>query len=112
MVAVNPLASARLIVVKVGSALLIDGASGAPDSAWLASFAADAARLRARGQHLVLVSSGAVAIGRRRLGLGERALSLPEKQAAAAAGQALLMAAWQDAFGPHRLSVAQLLLTA
>lgn len=108
----SPLATARLIVVKVGSALLIDGASGAPDRDWLASFAADATRLRARAQALVLVSSGAVAIGRRRLGLGERALSLPEKQAAAAAGQALLMAAWQDAFAPHEVSVAQLLLTA
>ena len=112
MGAVNPLASARLIVVKLGSSLVTDGSTGAPDRRWLAAFAADAARLRDRGQALVLVSSGAVAIGRRRLGLDQRTLSLPEKQAAAAAGQALLMAAWQEAFAPHAITVAQLLLTA
>ncbi|HXV00233.1 MAG TPA: glutamate 5-kinase [Caulobacteraceae bacterium] len=108
----SPLASARLIVVKVGSALVAEAESGEVDRAWLAAFAADAARLLGRGQSLVVVSSGAVALGRRPLGLAVHALTLAEKQAAAAAGQSLLMAAWQDALAPHRLHVGQLLLTA
>jgi glutamate 5-kinase len=112
MDAVSALSRARLVVVKVGSALVADEASGTPDTAWLAAFARDAARLRARGQGLVLVSSGAVALGRRCLGLADHGLSLPEKQAAAAAGQSLLMAAWQEAMAPHGLTVAQILLTA
>jgi glutamate 5-kinase len=104
------LADARLIVVKIGSALVAEPHSGAVDTAWLAAFAADAKEIRARGQKLVLVSSGAVAIGRARLKLPDRALTLAEKQAAAAAGQSLLMAAWQQALAPT--PAAQLLLTA
>ena len=103
------LAAARRIVIKVGSTLL-NGPDGA-DSAWLAAFAADVARLRARGQQVMVVSSGAVALGRRRLGLGRRALSLPEKQAAAAAGQSALMRAWEEALEPHAIGCAQILLT-
>ncbi|MGH7025403.1 MAG: glutamate 5-kinase, partial [Caulobacteraceae bacterium] len=106
----SELARARLVVVKIGSALVAEAASGAVDRAWLAAFARDAAAMRARGQGLILVSSGAVALGRRLLGLADRALTLAEKQAAAAAGQSLLMAAWQEAFAPA--PVAQLLLTA
>jgi glutamate 5-kinase len=106
---VSGLASARRVVVKVGSSLLI-GQDGANDH-WLAAFAADVARLRARGQQVLVVSSGAVALGRRRLGLGRRALSLPEKQAAAAAGQSALMRAWEEALEPHGLAAAQILLT-
>jgi glutamate 5-kinase len=71
----------------------------------------DAARLAKRGQQFLIVSSGAVALGRRRLGLGRRALELPEKQAAAAAGQGLLMRAWEEAFEPYGLIAAQVLLT-
>jgi glutamate 5-kinase len=108
---VNPIADARLIVVKVGSALLVSPATGLADRAWLAAFAADAARLRARGQRLVVVSSGAVALGRARLDLPRRALALHEKQAAAAAGQSLLMRAWEEALEPHGLRAAQILLT-
>ena len=103
-------ASARRVVIKVGSALLV-GADGAPDRAWLAALAADLARLRARGQQALIVSSGAVALGRRRLALARRALTLPEKQAAAAAGQSALMRAWEEALEPHALSAAQILLT-
>ena len=106
----NALAGARLIVVKVGSALVAQAHSGEVDQVWLGAFAADAARMMARGQRLIVVSSGAVALGRRRLGLADRALTLTEKQAAAAAGQSLLMAAWQQALAP--VAVAQLLLTA
>jgi len=105
------LARARRVVVKVGSALVVDQAAGTPARAWLSAFAADAARLRARGQQVLVVSSGAVALGRRRLGLTRKALTLPEKQAAAAAGQSLLMRAWEEAFEPHAISVAQVLMT-
>jgi glutamate 5-kinase len=107
----NVLRDARLIVVKIGSALIVDAATGALDRPWLAEFAADIARLAQRGQRIVLVSSGAVALGRARLGLGRRSLSLAEKQAAAAAGQSALMRAWEEALEPHGLRVAQVLLT-
>jgi len=106
---VSGLAAARRIVVKVGSALVV-GEDG-PDRAWLGAFAADLARLRARGQQVLVVSSGAVALGRRRLGLNRRALTLPEKQACAAAGQSVLMAAWEEALEPQGLHCAQILLT-
>jgi glutamate 5-kinase len=105
------LAQARLVVVKVGSALVVDEAGGRADGAWLASLAGDLARMRARGQGVVVVSSGAVALGRERLGLPRRALGLAEKQAAAAAGQSLLMRAWEEALEPHGLRAAQVLLT-
>lgn len=106
------LSRARRIVFKVGSALLVDAQTGAPDRAWLNAFCADAALLRARGQQVVVVSSGAVALGRRRLGLtGRKSLTLPEKQAAAAAGQSVLMRAWEEAFEPHGVGAAQILLT-
>ena len=106
------LAAARRIVVKVGSALLIEADRGTVDTGWLAVLAQDVARLRARGAEVLIVSSGAVALGRRRLGLplkGE--LELQEKQAAAAAGQRLLMRAWEEALAPHGLHTAQELLT-
>ena len=107
----NRLTTARRVVVKVGSALLVDPAAGQANHAWLAGMAADVARMRARGQQVLIVSSGSVALGRQRLGLGRRALTLPEKQAAAAAGQSLLMRAWEQAFEPHALTTAQILLT-
>ncbi len=102
---------ARRIVFKVGSALLVDDKTGAADRAWLEAFCADAAALRAAGKQVLVVSSGAVALGRRRLGLSGKKATLPEKQAAAAAGQSLLMRAWEEAFEPHGLGVAQILLT-
>jgi glutamate 5-kinase len=102
---------ARRIVFKVGSALLVDTETGAADRAWLEAFCADAAALRAAGKQVLVVSSGAVALGRRRLGLVGRKTTLPEKQAAAAAGQSLLMHAWEEAFEPHGIGVAQILLT-
>ncbi|AZS22886.1 MULTISPECIES: glutamate 5-kinase [unclassified Caulobacter] len=103
--------NARRIVFKVGSALLVDDDTGAADRAWLDAFCADAAALRAAGKQVLVVSSGAVALGRRRLGLTGRKTTLPEKQAAAAAGQSLLMRAWEEAFEPHGAGVAQILLT-
>ena len=105
------LAGARRVVVKVGSALLVDPGSGRPDPAWLGALAADLARLRARGQEVLVVSSGAIALGRRELALRAGPLRLDESQAAAAAGQIRLAHAWQDALGPHGVVVAQVLLT-
>ncbi|MGZ3313946.1 MAG: glutamate 5-kinase [Caulobacteraceae bacterium] len=105
------LSAARRIVIKVGSALVVDGETGEPDRAWLGALVADAARLTRRGQQVLIVSSGAVALGRRRLRLPPRALDLPAKQAAAAAGQGLLMRAWEEAFEPYGLQAAQVLLT-
>jgi len=106
----HALAEARLIVVKVGSSLLVDP-TGEADAEWLASLAADLARLRSRGQSAVVVSSGAVALGRRRLRLTRGDLTLPEKQAAAAAGQSRLMRAWEEALAPVGLTAAQVLMT-
>ncbi len=107
----SPLTAARRIVLKVGSALLVDSETGRVDRAWLHAFAADVARMKARGQQCLVVSSGAVALGRRRLGLPSRPLDLQEKQAAAAAGQSLLMHAWEEALETHGLITAQVLLT-
>jgi glutamate 5-kinase len=109
--ATDLLKTCRRVVVKVGSALVAGGESGEPDRAWLAALTADVARMAGRGQQILIVSSGAVALGRRRLSLGRRRLDLPEKQAAAAAGQSLLMRAWEEAFEPFGLAAAQILLT-
>jgi glutamate 5-kinase len=104
------LGAAKRIVVKVGSALVV-GEDG-PDRHWLGAFAADLARVHERGQQVLVVSSGAVALGRRRLSFPKRRpLTLPEKQAAAAAGQSALMRAWEEALEPHGLAAAQILLT-
>lgn len=105
------LTDAKRIVIKIGSSLMADVQSAQLRAAWLASLAADIAALHAAGKEVVLVSSGSVALGRPLLGLGARALDLPEKQAAAAAGQPLLMQAWAQALAAHGIRVAQLLLT-
>jgi glutamate 5-kinase len=105
----SPLAHARRIVVKIGSALLVEKAE--PRVAWLDSVAADIAALRARGVEVVVVSSGAVALARGTLGLTRKVLKLEEKQAAAAVGQIRLAGAWDHALSAHGLRAAQLLLT-
>lgn len=105
------LAGARRVTIKVGSALVIDAATGTPNRAWLDGLARDVASLIAEGKTVMIVSSGAVAIGRRHLGLGSKRLKLDEKQAAAAAGQPRLMAAWDEAFSVVGLKTAQVLLT-
>src|SRR5215510_6511290 len=107
----SPLSKARRVVIKVGSSLLIDQETGKPHEARFAAIAADAAKLRAEGKAIVIVSSGAVALGRRALGLKPGKLRLEEKQAAAAAGQPRLMRAWDDALARHDAPVAQALLT-
>ncbi|MBL6081311.1 glutamate 5-kinase [Belnapia sp. T18] len=109
--ALPDLAAARRLVVKIGSALVVDERTAAPREAWLASVAADIAALRARGTEVVVVSSGAIALARRALGLTRKRLKLEEKQAAAAVGQIRLAGAWQAALAGHGLAAAQLLLT-
>lgn len=108
---VNRIAAARRVVVKIGSALLVDRASGRLDAPWFEDLVADVARLRRRGQEVLVVSSGAIALGRRHLGLRSGTLRLEESQAAAAAGQIRLAHAWQEALGRHEIPVAQVLLT-
>jgi glutamate 5-kinase len=104
------LAAARRVTIKVGSSLLIDPTGTGVRKAWLASLGEDIAALRKAGKHVVVVSSGAVALGRVHLRL-KRSARLDHKQAAAAAGQALLMQAWEEALAPHAIPTAQLLLT-
>ncbi|NOG72392.1 glutamate 5-kinase [Roseicella sp. DB1501] len=105
------LATARRVVVKIGSALVVEERTAAPRAGWLASVAADVALLRARGTEVILVSSGAIALARRALGLTRRKLRLEEKQAAAAVGQIRLAGAWAAALDSVGLPAAQLLLT-
>lgn len=105
------LRAATRVVVKIGSALLVDQGSGKLRRQWLEGIAADIAAIKARGQDVVIVSSGAIALGRRHLGLPKGALPLEEKQAAAAVGQIRLTHAWQDVLGDHGLTTAQVLLT-
>lgn len=104
------IAAARRVTIKVGSSLLIDPQTGAARREWLAGLAADIAGLRGESRRVAVVSSGAVALGRAHLGLKASA-RLDYKQAAAAAGQALLMQAWDAALGRHGIVAAQLLLT-
>jgi glutamate 5-kinase len=105
------LTRARRVVVKLGSAQLMDARTGARTGRFDA-LAADLAALRSQGRDVVLVSSGAVALGRPRLGFspGEN-LSLEQKQACAAAGQARLIQLWDTALAPHGLPAAQALLS-
>ena len=105
------LAEAKRLIVKIGSALLVDDATGDLRRAWLEAMVEDVARCRKRGQEVIIVSSGAIAVGRRHLGLAGRALKLEEKQAAAATGQIRLAHAYQEALARHGITVAQILLT-
>ncbi len=102
---------ARRLVIKIGSALLVENATGLIRTEWLQSLAADVAALREKGQEVLIVSSGAIAVGRRHLGLSHGDLRLEEKQAAAATGQIRLAHAFQDALLGHGITVAQILLT-
>jgi glutamate 5-kinase len=105
------LADAKRIVVKVGSSLLVDGDKGRLNRSWLESLAADVAASRRRGQEVILVSSGAIALGRRHLKLGTGKLKLEESQAAAAVGQIRLAHAYKELLETHEITVAQILLT-
>ena len=107
----QPLQQARRVVIKVGSALLADAGTGTVKRDWLQTLAADIADLRQRGQEVLLVSSGAIALGRKQLAFPPGRLKLDEKQAAAAVGQISLAHAWTEVLGRHDLTVAQILLT-
>ena len=102
---------ARRIVVKIGSALLADRTNGELKTQWLASLIDDVAALRATGRQVVLVSSGAIALGRFKLGLPKGPLELEQSQAAAAVGQISLAAAYQALAGQPGMTVAPILLT-
>jgi glutamate 5-kinase len=104
-------AEAKRIVVKIGSSLLVDRRLGRLDSAWLASLARDVADLVAAGRQAILVSSGAIALGRHMLGFPAGPLELEKSQAAAAVGQVSLAGAYQAVLGAHGLTAAQILLT-
>ena len=105
------IAEAKRIVVKIGSVLLVDDNSGTLHNAWLNSLGKDVAALRDRGHEVILVSSGAIALGRRYLGLKTGELKLEEKQAAAAVGMVRLAQSYQETLNKFDLSVAQILLT-
>jgi len=107
----HKLADGKRIVVKVGSALMADESKGAVRAAWLANLADEIAKLKAGGRDVVMVSSGAIAVGRLHLGLKPGKLPLEEKQAAAATGQIRLAHAYQEALARHDITVAQVLLT-
>ncbi|MZQ90636.1 glutamate 5-kinase [Frigidibacter albus] len=109
--AVRPsLASAKRIVVKIGSALLVDRTAGLK-TGWLQGLAQDVAMLRARGTDVILVSSGSIALGRRVLDLPFAALPLEQSQAAAAVGQIRLARAYEEVLAPHGVMTAQVLVT-
>lgn len=105
------LASAKRLVVKIGSALLVDRDSGALRANWLKSLAADVAAFKSRGMDVILVSSGSIALGRGALGLPMSELSLEQSQAAAAVGQIQLARAYEEALEPHGIKTAQILVT-
>jgi glutamate 5-kinase len=107
----NALASYKRITVKIGSALLVDGKTGKLRAQWLKSLAEDIASLKAEGRDIVIVSSGAISLGRRILRLEAVSLPLEESQAAASAGQIALSHAWAEALSAHGIIAGQILIT-
>ncbi|MEO0392434.1 MAG: glutamate 5-kinase [Pseudomonadota bacterium] len=107
----NSLTHAKRLVVKIGSALLVDRDTGRVRSDWLESLALDLVEARKRGQEVILVSSGAIALGRGLLGLPAGKVKLEHKQAAAAAGQVILAQQYQSILAHHDLVAAQILIT-
>ncbi len=105
------LEAARRLVVKIGSALLVDENSRSLRRPWLEALSDDLAALKAGGSEIIVVSSGAIALGRHQLGLHRRSMRLEESQAAAATGQIQLAHAYQETLDRHEIAVAQILLT-
>jgi len=105
------LADFRRIVVKVGSSLLVDAEAGRVKEAWLASLAADIAALHAKTRDILVVSSGAIALGRAVLKLPKGPLKLEDSQAAAAVGQIALARTWSEALQRHGIGSGQVLVT-
>ncbi|HSN24734.1 MAG TPA: glutamate 5-kinase, partial [Kofleriaceae bacterium] len=100
------LKGSRRVVIKIGSRLLAEAPASRP-----AVIADQIVALRARGIEVLVVSSGAIALGMRRLGLAARPTEMPALQAAAAVGQSRLMQHWEHAFGAHEVEIGQVLLT-
>jgi len=105
------LIDAKRLVVKIGSALLVDVGSGRLRTDWLAGLARDVADAKARGQDVLIVSSGSIALGRRVLDLPSGDLSLEQSQAAASVGQIRLARAYEEALTPFGLTTGQVLVT-
>ena len=105
------LSDAKRLVIKIGSALLVDASTGLLRRDWLSSLAADVAAIRAQGTDVVIVSSGSIALGRGVLGLPLAALPLEQSQAAAAVGQIQLARAYEEVLAPHDITTAQVLVT-
>jgi glutamate 5-kinase len=115
MAALTPIAApdiraAKRLVVKIGSALLVDRQKGLKQ-AWLSALALDVAEAKVRGADVVLVSSGSIALGRKVLGLPDGVLTLEQSQAAAAVGQIRLARAYEEVLAPHGITTAQVLVT-
>ncbi len=102
--------AARRLVVKIGSALLVDRKTGLKQD-WLQALALDVVEAKARGADVVLVSSGSIALGRKVLGLGDGVLTLEQSQAAAAVGQIRLARAYEEVLAPHGITTGQILVT-
>jgi len=109
--ALQAIDTARRLVIKIGSSLLVDSDTGDLRTNWLRALAEDIAALRAKGTQVIIVSSGAIALGRRALGFEGRSSQLEEAQAAASVGQVRLAQAYQTIFGAHDMIIGQLLLT-
>jgi glutamate 5-kinase len=107
----NALAPFRRLTVKIGSATIVDGATGHVRGDWLASLVEDIATLKAEGRSIVVVSSGAIALGRGLLGLSAVNLTLEQQQAAASAGQIALSQAWAESLARHDIVAGQILIT-
>ena len=107
----NALAPYRRLTIKIGSATIVDSATGKLRAEWLMALAEDLAQLKAEGRSVVVVSSGAIALGRGLLGLDAVTLPLEQQQAAASAGQIALSQAWADCLGKHGIVAGQILIT-
>jgi len=108
---VNALAPYRRLTIKIGSAAIVDRTTGRLRTEWLAALAEDIAALKAEGRSVVVVSSGAIALGRGILGLDAVSLPLEQQQAAASAGQIALSQAWAESLGRHNIVTGQILIT-
>ena len=111
MSAQQKLSTSKRIVVKIGSTLLVDPERGTVHRKWLEALASDVAKCRQHGQQVIIVSSGAIAVGRRHLELKDGKLKLEESQAAAATGMVRLAHAYQEVLAHHEMTVAQVLVT-
>src|SRR6187402_3343391 len=108
---VPTLADFRRIVIKVGSSLLVDAAAGKARAHWLATLCEDIAKLHGEKRDILVVSSGAIALGRAVLKLARGPLKLEDSQAAAAVGQIALARIWAETLGQHGITAGQILVT-